>query len=646
VFSGSNVEQGAQGHRPLAFGWFTVSKLPKISQLWFVYESTKKKRFEKRPNVCKWLKICFEKRTNRVGRANCDGGNGNSNDSGNGSGDGVSGSDNNNSIDDKSGEINPFREKPNLVMQSLKMMLFSQSISFCKLGCLVCHDCHICLVCLVCLVCDVCLVCLFCHACLVSLVCTGCLVSLVSLVPLVFLVSLVSLFCLVCLICLVYLVCLVCLICLIYLGVMANLVKQSFRILVSQLTLVSQIMFFGFLFACVRQVKQLRLLIACVEYLGFLIACIKLCAALTRKLTVGVINYVVILIGSNLLYINTNYASLLSLLFVKIPCSNLKYIQFMPQCFFHLASPVLIFYLSAATMLSLTIYLTLLVQGIEHQPGPVSNKSTLSILTYNCNGLGDPKKLKRLLLKLNIFVNKGCIVFLQETHIVDTKYLEMIWKHSFLSNCIKTNSAGVIILYNKEYDLVHKFTDHEGRQLMAVIGNDERKFIVVNAYFPNEHKQGVTFAEQMYTKVLEIQSEYPDHITFCAGDLNVCLSSNDSLNRIGSQNEDLLSDVIRFNNKVAELSDAYRSVYAADGYTWKRGIIYSRLDYIFISNSVISKISGASIDWAFEASDHASVRIDFTFEEEPMRGRGIVKVNTKILEDQLLFSRLVKKSKK
>jgi exonuclease III len=98
----------------------------------------------------------------------------------------------------------------------------------------------------------------------------------------------------------------------------------------------------------------------------------------------------------------------------------------------------------------------------------------------------------------------------------------MIWKHSFLSNCVKTNSAGVIILYNKQYDLVHKYADHEGRQLIAVLGNDEM-IIVVNAYFPNDHKQGVTFAEQMYTKVLEVQSEYPDHITFCARDMNVCL---------------------------------------------------------------------------------------------------------------------------
>jgi exonuclease III len=110
-----------------------------------------------------------------------------------------------------------------------------------------------------------------------------------------------------------------------------------------------------------------------------------------------------------------------------------------------------------------------------------------------------------------------------------------------------------------------------------VIENDERKFIVVNAYFTNDHKHGATFAEQMYTKVLKVQAKYPDHITFCAGDMNVCLSSNDSLNRIGLKNEDLMSDVIRNNNKVAKLSDAYRLVHATGGYTWKRGIIYLRL---------------------------------------------------------------------
>jgi hypothetical protein len=52
VFSGSNVDPEC---RPLALGWLTVSKVPKI-KFCFDHESTKKctkkKCFEKRVNVC------------------------------------------------------------------------------------------------------------------------------------------------------------------------------------------------------------------------------------------------------------------------------------------------------------------------------------------------------------------------------------------------------------------------------------------------------------------------------------------------------------------------------------------------------------------------------------------------------------------
>jgi exonuclease III len=89
--------------------------------------------------------------------------------------------------------------------------------------------------------------------------------------------------------------------------------------------------------------------------------------------------------------------------------------------------------------------------------------------------------------------------------------------------------------------------------------------------------------------------------------MNVCLSTKDSINRTGSQSKILLSYVIRNNNRVAELSDAYRSNHDDDGYTWKHGNNYLRIDYIFVSNILLSKITGASVDWAFESSDHASV---------------------------------------
>jgi len=288
--------------------------------------------------------------------------------------------------------------------------------------------------------------------------------------------------------------------------------------------------------------------------------------------------------------------------------------------------------ISSAMIVSLTIYLALLMQGIERQPGP-KDGANLSILTYNCNGLGDQKKLKRLLMKAGKIVEGGGIILLQETHLVNTSYLEMFWKQEFLSNCVRTNSAGVAILYNKKYNLISKWADNEGRQLIGVLEDDERKIIVANAYFPNDHRLSVNFAEQMYTKILETQASYPEHVTFVAGDMNCCLSPEDSLNRIGSQSEVLLSDVIRNNNKIASLSDAYRCLHSTEGYTWKRGIIYSRLDYVFVSSSVSSKITGATVDWAFESSDHAAVKIDFTFDHEPKKGPGIAKVNTRILND-------------
>jgi hypothetical protein len=57
------------------------------------------------------------------------------------------------------------------------------------------------------------------------------------------------------------------------------------------------------------------------------------------------------------------------------------------------------------------------------------------------------------------------------------------------------------------------------------------------------------------------------------------------------------------------------------------------LDYIFASSFLLSKITKVELNWAFETSDHASVQTDFKFENIPTKGPGIIKVNTRILED-------------
>jgi len=281
-------------------------------------------------------------------------------------------------------------------------------------------------------------------------------------------------------------------------------------------------------------------------------------------------------------------------------------------------------------MTLILILLILFRSGIELNPGPPRGTK---IVTYNCNGLGDQSKLRRLLTKVNKDVENGAIILLQETHIVNSDYLKTIWKNKFISNCKKTNAAGVIILFNNQYEVKCSYLDNDGRVIVAVITNEERTIIVANAYFPNDHKIGIAFAENLYLKIVEAQNEYPENITICAGDFNTCMSEDDSMGRKESKNEKLLADVIRGNNKVAKLSDSYRSVYKNGGYTWKRGTTYSRLDYVFISNTLLQQITKAETDWAFEVSDHAAVKLEI-LTQEPERGPGIKKVNANILEDK------------
>jgi hypothetical protein len=104
-------------------------------------------------------------------------------------------------------------------------------------------------------------------------------------------------------------------------------------------------------------------------------------------------------------------------------------------------------FISSCIMTLALIFYALICAGIERNPGPRGN---IEVITYSCNGLGDKNKLRNLLLKVNKKVQEGAIIFLQETHIVNTEYLKRSWKNKLISNCISTNSAGVIILFNNK----------------------------------------------------------------------------------------------------------------------------------------------------------------------------------------------------
>jgi exonuclease III len=283
----------------------------------------------------------------------------------------------------------------------------------------------------------------------------------------------------------------------------------------------------------------------------------------------------------------------------------------------------------------------LLRQNVESNPGMNNNKQgTFSIISYNCNGLREKNKLRRLTRKITPIIKKGGIVLLQETHLPDTNYLKNIWKEKFESNCIKSNSAGVLTFFNNEYETVEVEKDSEGRFLILVLKNQDKKFIVANSYFPNDHRIAIDFAETVYLKILEMQHKYPEYLTIAGGDYNVCMNPNDSLNRNRTNVEKNLSNTIASNNKITNLIDSYRSMHKSGGYTWNRGTCYSRLDYIFISNTLIGSLVKSEQDWSYESSDHAAVKILLNERSKIVKGPGIIKVNSKILDDPKIVKQI------
>jgi hypothetical protein len=67
---------------------------------------------------------------------------------------------------------------------------------------------------------------------------------------------------------------------------------------------------------------------------------------------------------------------------------------------------------------------------------------------------------------------------------------------------------------------------------------------------------------------------------------------------------------------------------------------YSRLDYIFVSKEVLTNISSAKVDWAFESSDHAAVIISVKLNSDTIRGPGTIKLNSKLLNNPAIVKKI------
>ena len=67
-----------------------------------------------------------------------------------------------------------------------------------------------------------------------------------------------------------------------------------------------------------------------------------------------------------------------------------------------------------------------------------------------------------------------------------------------------------------------------------------------------------------------MMDRHPDAFLILGGDFNVCMSNNDSLNRMGTVNEKILTDFTKSNSITCEVMVSYRSMEKQGEYTWTR----------------------------------------------------------------------------
>ena len=281
---------------------------------------------------------------------------------------------------------------------------------------------------------------------------------------------------------------------------------------------------------------------------------------------------------------------------------------------------------------------------IESNPGPggagekFEKSKNGKIVTYNVRGIKEYSKLKRILNSCAGLIksNPLTIINLQETHLdsSDINKVEHMWRGCFNLSPGTNRSRGCITLWGAAWTEVDKWADNQGRVCSTTLKNNGSLVTVVNIYAPNDHN--INFFEVVFEKIIE-ESEKYDSVFFLLGDFNlVCNESADSVNRIQTIQEKLVSTLINENVRALQMIDCYRSVNATGGYTWNRGQCYSRLDMIFASGTLEHKIKEVSVDWAFDNSDHALVEVIFILPESRRRGPGLPRVDTTLLDNNFI----------
>jgi exonuclease III len=281
--------------------------------------------------------------------------------------------------------------------------------------------------------------------------------------------------------------------------------------------------------------------------------------------------------------------------------------------------------------------------GIEMNPGP-GNK--LHVVSHNVRGLSTGKHKLRSIISLYKPNEKvrNLIICLQETHELNIRELNILWKGVSVVNNGTRSSCGVAILMSDNWEVKESIKDNEGRMIIihAFDTSTKSDYIIPNIYAPNNHTKAQGFFTRTFEYLIALKEKIEDGKLevsgqFLMGDFNFASEESDrSTNCLGYQERELSKKVSEY---LDSLSYEDCSIYDKEQskFTWKNKrngtIAQSRIDRIYCSTDFIKKCTSFTKKWGIGKSDHASLFTTF-LNSTKTRGRGILKLNSRILESQ------------
>lgn len=261
------------------------------------------------------------------------------------------------------------------------------------------------------------------------------------------------------------------------------------------------------------------------------------------------------------------------------------------------------------------------------------SNNSLNIYSVNVNGMNEVRK-RRLIFK-SLRKLKRSIILVQETHC--SRRASSLWKFQWRNTILLTddssNTGGVALLFSDDLKpaIIEYTLPFLDRVIFCHFSINSEEFKVINVYMPTANYE--TQQLHVLSKIEELISGDEEATVILGGDFNVAVDGH--LDRSGYVHSDIPNKsfrnrLVQFIDRVG-LCDLWRvQNQRKPGFTWSRGSRMSRLDYLFISESV-SGITVASSPKIVNYSDHRMISLAFKPSESKF-GKGFWRFQTFLLE--------------